>query len=371
MSPDRVSSHEFPGRARIEELARRFYGALTARNTDPGRGREADREAEKAAEELSRIVLGPVAQLLRGQPLLVVADGALQYVPFAALPLPAGPQRTLLVARHEVVSLPSASALAVLRRELAGRPAAPKTLAVLADPVFQKNDSRFSVKIGQRKPAPPPPPKKPLLRGEPEPVRGGQAEPATLARLYFSEREAAAIAALVPAGERFIALGFDASRATATGGELRDYRIVHFATHGMINSQTPEMSSLVLSLLDAKGQSQNGYLRLHDIYNLDLRADLVVLSACQTALGKEIRGEGLVGLTRGFMYAGAARVVASLWSVDDRATAALMKRFYRHMIQDHLPPAAALRQAQLEMARDPLFKSPYHWAGFSLQGEWR
>lgn len=367
VSRERVSSHALPGRARIEEVARRFYGALTARNTDPGRAREADREAAMAAAELSGIVLAPVAGLLRGQPLLVVADGALQYVPFAALTLP-GSQGLQLVERHEVVSLPSASALAVLRRELAGRPAAPKTLAVLADPVFQKSDARLSHRTAARRPE-----KRAISepRGGPELPRGGQADPRHLPRLHFSQREAAAIAGLVPESQRFTALGFDASRAMATGGRLKDYRIVHFATHGLVDSQTPEMSSLVLSLLDDKGEPQNGFLRLHDIYNLDLQADLVVLSACQTALGKEIRGEGLVGLTRGFMYAGAARVVASLWSVDDHATSELMKRFYQHMIRDQRRPAAALREAQLEMARHPLFQSPYYWAGFSLQGEWR
>ena len=116
---------------------------------------------------------------------------------------------------------------------------------------------------------------------------------------------------------------------------------------------------------------QDGVLRLNDIYNLHLEADLVVLSACRTALGKEIRGEGLVGLTRGFMYAGAARVLASLWSVEDRATADLMSDFYRDMLREELSPSAALRKAQLKMAKDPYRKSPYYWAGFSLQGEWK
>jgi len=169
----------------------------------------------------------------------------------------------------------------------------------------------------------------------------------------------------------FKAVGFSASRATVEKGGLDRYRNVHFATHGVLNSRHPELSGLVLSLYNEKGEGQDGFLRLNDIYNLRLNADLVVLSACGTALGKEIRGEGLVGLTRGFMYAGASRVLASLWSVEDRATAELMESFYRGMLREKLTPAAALRKAQLEMAQDPRYKSPYYWAGFSLQGEWR
>ena len=112
-------------------------------------------------------------------------------------------------------------------------------------------------------------------------------------------------------------------------------------------------------------------MRLHDIYNLNLPADLVVLSACNTGLGKEVRGEGLIGIVRGFMYAGAARVVASLWKVDDEATAELMKRFYRYMLEDDMPAAAALRAAQVELRHHNQWHSPYFWAGFVLQGEWR
>jgi CHAT domain-containing protein len=146
---------------------------------------------------------------------------------------------------------------------------------------------------------------------------------------------------------------------------------VHVATHGLLNSQHPELSGIVLSLVDEQGHPQDGFLRLHEIYNLKLGADLVVLSACRTALGKEIKGEGLVGLTRGFMYAGVPRVLASLWDVRDEATAELMKRFYHSMLKDGLRPAAALRAAQVALWREKRWESPYYWAGFVLQGEWR
>ena len=203
--------------------------------------------------------------------------------------------------------------------------------------------------------------------GEDGKVRAGL----NISRLPFTRREAAAILAAAPAGAGIQSLDFRASRATATNSELSQYRIVHFATHGLLNSERPELSGIILSLVDENGRPQDGFLRLHEIYNLSLNAELVVLSACQTGLGKEIKGEGLIGLTRGFMYAGSPRVVASLWKVDDVATAELMQRFYRHMLTNKRRPAAALRAAQVEMRRQPRWQSPYYWAAFQLQGEWR
>lgn len=381
VTPDSIQGFELPPRARIEEAASTYYRMLTARNQHlPGeklpdrnrRVREADTQVQKAAAELSQLVLAPVEGLLGSGTVLVVADGALQYIPFAALPLRSS--GVPLIERQEVVSLPSASALAVLRQETRERGRAPKTLAVLADPVFREDDSRLRRLTV-------PAPRNPTAAASLQTHRGlslsltqgrqTEASPMKLPRLFSSETEAKAIAALVPADQRFEALGFAASRETATSGKLGQYRMVHFATHGLLRSDHPELSSLVLSLYDEQGRSRDGLLRLSDIYNLELKADLVVLSACQTALGKEIRGEGLVGLTRGFMYAGAERVLASLWSVEDRATAELMKRFYHALLVENLRPAAALRKAQLDMAKSSRWSSPYYWAGFSLQGEWK
>jgi hypothetical protein len=169
-----------------------------------------------------------------------------------------------------------------------------------------------------------------------------------------------------------VTMDFEASRKTALRPELGQYRIVHFATHGMLNNIHPELSGIVLSLVDDYGKPQDGFLRLQDIYNLKLPAELVVLSACETGLGKEIKGEGLIGLTRGFMYAGAPRIVASLWKVDDRATSELMKRFYLGMLgPEALRPAGALRQAQLSIWKEKQWREPYYWAAFVLQGEWK
>jgi CHAT domain-containing protein len=190
-------------------------------------------------------------------------------------------------------------------------------------------------------------------------------------RLRFSRDEAEQITRFASDAKKLKALDFAASRAAATSSELEQYAILHFATHGLINNQHPELAGVVLSLVDEQGRPQNGFLRLYDIYNLNLKADLVVLSACQTALGKDIKGEGLVGLTRGFMYAGARRVVASLWQIDDRTTAEFMKRFYEGMLGKELRPAAALRAAQISMWKDKRWAEAYSWGAFTVQGEWR
>jgi CHAT domain-containing protein len=152
---------------------------------------------------------------------------------------------------------------------------------------------------------------------------------------------------------------------------LSEYQIVHFATHSLLNNRHPELSGIVLSLVDERGRSQDGFLRLNEIYNLKLHADLVVLSSCQTALGKEVKGEGLIGLTRGFMYAGAPRVVASVWKVSDNATAELMTRFYRKMFEEGMRPSEALRMAQISLYEERQWRAPYYWAAFILQGEWK
>jgi len=192
-----------------------------------------------------------------------------------------------------------------------------------------------------------------------------------LTPLPATRLEADAIMTLVPSGTGRLYTGPQATRDSAMSAELKDYRIIHFATHGFADDKNPKMSYIALSTADAQGRPRNGRLRLLDIYNLNFSAETVVLSACSTALGENVRGEGLVGMVRGFMYAGAARVVASLWRVDDQSTAELMKRFYRGMLKDGLSPAAALRAAQIEMWKHDKYSPPYYWAAFVLQGEYR
>ncbi len=346
-----------------------------------------ERETTAAAATLSSLVLQPVAAELTTKRLLLVLDGILQYVPFAALPKPVGGNRwsvtgknttrppTInhrpLIAEHEILTLPSASTMAVLRREREGRKPATKTLLVVADPVFSQDHERVTIANAAINVTPlEKQSTQALFRSITEvPVSDDTAR--ALPRLPATNLEADAILALVPRAQRKAAVGFDATLATATSAELQDYRYVHFATHGLLNNAHPELSGLVLSLVNAQGHTQNGFLRAMDVFNLKLNAELLVLSGCQTALGKEVNGEGLIGLSRGFMYAGAQRVVASLWQVNDVATAELMKRFYQGLLgTEKLAPAAALRAAQMQMLATPRWRAPYYWAAFTLQGNW-
>ena len=383
-----MTSYQLPPRAEIEAAAQPFLDYLKSE----------DGANPEAGIPLSQILLAPVADRLKGQRLAIVGDAILQTIPFAALPIPAGGSPappalegkgvgglglrqfanntnntpTLLLENHEIVTLPSASSLAISRQELANRPVAPKTLAVLADPVFDCLDPRLANVPG-------------CNADTTDPEFGNNANQpwnsvtrtalflntacTSYNRLPYTETEANEILALVPDNQRFEALGFEASLTTATSDELSHYQIVHLATHGCVGKEHPSLQGLVLSQFAADGTLQDGFLRLADIFNLNLPAELVVLSACQTGIGENLKGEGIVGLTRGFMYAGAKRVAVSLWSVNDSATAELMGNFYQKMLGEGFSPTAALRQAQLEAwkAGSP----PYEWAAFVLQGEWR
>ncbi|HEU4507320.1 MAG TPA: CHAT domain-containing protein [Pyrinomonadaceae bacterium] len=350
------SSYELPPRATIEAAARRCYELLTARNRyvkfetadeKRVRVRQADAEYASAATALSDVLLGPVAAQLGRKRLLVVPDGALEYLPFAALTIPQNVRRSRpgsfvpLMVHHEVTSIPSASTLAVLRRELKGRAPAEKVVAVFADPVFNAGGHHGTA----------------------------SSDPA-LPRLPYTREEAEAILSLVPTNARKAALGFEANRTAAMSEELSQYQIIHFATHSFLDSEHPELSAIALSMLDREGRPQEGFLRSHDVFNLKLAAELVVLSGCRTGLGKEVKGEGLYGITRGFMYAGSKRVLVSLWDVQDQATARLMTDFYRALLgPKRTTTAAALRAAQIAIWRERRWQAPYYWAGFVLQGE--
>ena len=374
-----VRLHVLPGRETLERSARAAYEAITARNRGGAgesageksrRVAEADRTYLNEAAKLSAALLAPAAPALAGRRVLIVADGALQYVPFAALPAPdsggrVNPSGAPLALTHEVVSLPSVATLLALREMETGRRRAPKSVLVLADPVFDAEDERLARGAAST----------PIADAAP-PARGagpGAAAAAVgrLPRLFATRWEAEQIVALAPSSGATKATDFLASRGAATSPELASYRVIHFATHALIDESHPELSGVVLSLVDEHGRPREGVLYAHDIFNLRLNAELVVLSACRTGLGREDRGEGLMGLTRGFMYAGAPRVIASLWAVNDKATAELMVHFYRKMLKENMRPAAALRAAQAEVWRDPRWRSPYYWGAFSLQGEWR
>jgi CHAT domain-containing protein/tetratricopeptide (TPR) repeat protein len=411
LTGDSLNWYKLPGRSQIEAAANRFYESLTARQ----RGRfnkpaeraqqiaQADRELSQAGAELSQMILAPAAAELKNRHLIIVADGKLQLVPFAALPAPASanqpaskpvrrnnPHSALgkpklpiryLIEDHVISYLPSATVLAVLREELKGRAPAPKLLAVFADPVFAAEDERLAPEVrdrlaregqlpaNQTKKPEPPALNSDLTRA----IRhaGVSDERGGLERLPYTRTEAEAILKLAPKGQTYSALDFAANQNAALDPQLSQYRYVHFATHGLIDNTTPDLSGLVLSRLDAQGRELDGHLRLVEIYNMHLPAELVVLSACQTGLGKEVRGEGLMSLMRGFMYAGAARVLVSLWEVNDKSTANLMSGFYRGLLRkpQGLSPAAALRAAQLQMLKLPQWRAPFYWAAFVQHGE--
>jgi len=352
-----LAAFELPPRTRIEALAREVY----SRNSVLSPGSKS--AGNDAASALSRMLLGPVAGQLTGKRLIIAADGGLQYIPFAMLPDPGaagGKVSAPLLAGHEVVHVPSASAVSLQRRLGRRRPPAPEAVAVLADPVFDPQDPRVSGGLGKRSPA-----------ASALSTARTRSSAGSFLRLPWTRREAQAIVAAAPAGRSLLALDFRASRQTALLPDLSRYRIVHFATHGVIDARTPALSGLMLSRVGEQGTPVDGFLGLDDVYNLHLNAELVVLSGCETALGKEVRGEGLVGLTQGLLYSGARRVAASLWRVEDQATAELMSRFYRALLVEGRPPAAALRQAQLAVRSDKRWRSPYYWSGFVLQGDWQ
>ncbi|MBP0008118.1 MULTISPECIES: tetratricopeptide repeat protein [unclassified Roseofilum] len=356
ITQESLTSYILPSRQEIEQKARQFRSDIIHPLS-----RRQPQKAIASGEALNSLILQPLREHSDKKRLAIVADGALHYIPFSALPNPHARENNLssLVEAYELVHLPSLSTLAILRQDFSQRQSAPQALAIIADPVFSRDDERL-----ENHPSSSTSNSVSLL------PRATTDIGVQLQRLPGTRQEAEAIASLIPESQRIQAFDFEANYAFATHTPLNQYRTVHFATHGILNSVNPELSGLVLSLIDEQGNPSNGFLRLHDIYNLDLSADLVVLSACQTGLGKEIQGEGLIGLTRGFMYAGTPRVLVSLWNVDDAATAEMMTRFYRLMWQEQLSPTKALQEAQLEMQTETQWKAPFYWAGFTLQGKW-
>ncbi len=263
-------------------------------------------------------------------------------------------------AERAYIYLPSLGTLRGLRA-LPRSSAPPKTLAIIADPVFRADDERL---VGHAAPAPESADAL-LLRAATE------AGIANLPRLPHTRDEATAIAAFADRDASWIALDFAANRAAALGARWKDYGIAHFATHALLNARHPELSGIVLSLYDADGRAEDGFLRVNDIYNLHLPAELVVLSVCESAVGTNVGGEGPANLARAFFYAGAPRVVASLWPVDDRASVAFMRAFYGALLEKGARPQDALVDAQQVLRANPRWQAPYYWSGYILEGDWR
>jgi CHAT domain-containing protein len=333
-----LRSFQIASRRRLEKAARQAHELLRTR---PKRTDEAHAaKTDEALSELSELLVEPLAEGLTRRRILIAAEGWLHYVPFGALQKPGS--KTPLSAGHEIVYAPSASTIGALRRNRSqgSRRSNGRRLLIVADPVFE--------------------------------IPGAKPQPMTtyIRPLPFSRIEATTIRDLVSPEEAVMALGFDANREQLTGQDLTQYSIIHFATHAFIEDKYPELSRVALSRFRRDGGVTGGVFRLPEIYNLALNADLVVLSACSTAMGREIRGEGVVGMVRAFMYAGARSVLAALWDVDDHGTACLMQYFYRNLLRGGVQPAEALREAQQELAGETRWSRPHFWAGFVLFGDW-
>ena len=348
-----LRSAELPAASELELEIRRTYAMLETSHFQLARSRS--RELQK---RLGTLLLEPLAPLPEAGRLLVSPEGPLHYIPFGALENPATGR--LLLEDYEVVRTPSISALRSLRARSGTDSPSPErrgVLAIVADPVFDVSDPRLAA----------------VHPGLPEPLLDNgdtQRREQEFPRLPSTAIEALEIQALLAPGQRsWLGLGFAAHREAVLEGSFRDHRILHFATHAIIHDRHPELSRLVLSRFDATGRPLEGDLRALDLSRLSTRADLVVLSACRSALGAQIHGEGLVGLTSIFFRAGARSVLVSLWSVDDVATADLMKRFYTYLLHQDLPPSSALRRAQLDLRQFPRYEAPFFWAGFVLQGD--
>lgn len=377
-------------RAEIENQVEALRKSLTARGCEvkheapderENRIAKAERQFGPAAQSLADTLFpSTIEKYLATTRVVVIADGALQVIPFGVLPTPRGSSPKVedkdlpFGISHEIVYLPSLTSLDELRFSAANRDRPGKSILAIADPVFSIADRRVSKKgpRGQDE-------AKLLRTRQPQVLRGTyqdlQCETAEgFKRLPATLREAQAIVARVPqlTGKK-LAHSFDATLGLLQSS-ASDYRIIHLATHAFVPPKNPDRAAIVLSLVKRDGQAQSGMLRLKDIYQLKLRADLVTLSACETGIGEDIKGEGVVGLARAFMYAGVPRVVASLWKVDDDATRELMSNFYEAMLVENLSPAASLRTAQRKMyehATKKKWKLPFYWSAFTIQGEWQ
>jgi CHAT domain-containing protein/tetratricopeptide (TPR) repeat protein len=391
VSEHSIETFELAARNTIESAARRFHDLMTAREpvgneTAPQYSKRvaaADQELPSVTAKLSEMLLGPLAGKLGRKRLIVVPEGALHLVPLCALLEPSAPDKPVenalrrrpaanseagtpyMVLNHEIVALPSISVLGALRREAAHHETATKQVAILANPVFDRTDARVKLaKSDQGFPA-----RKTTTTSNL--TRALRDFDLALPALPSTRREAEAIMSIVSPGQGWLATDFKASREAAVSSELKNYRVIHFATHSLIDDRHPELSGVVLSLVDEHGNPTDGFLRLHDVYSMNLPVELVVLSACRTGLGKDVRGEGVIGLTRGFMHAGARRIMTTFWSVNDLATASLMEDFYRRMLVQGQSAAAALRGAQIDALRHSAWRHPFYWAAFVLAGEYR
>lgn len=350
----KIYSYVLPARRIIESTVKEWRTLATARVGRPGetfdetrkRVEAADVELPRVAARLSCMLLAPFLDP-RMNHLAIVPDGEIDLLPFAALPENGcdGGNEPLAAGRQTIL-VPSLSILLLPHQAPDHRPWRGE-IALLADPVFDAADARVH-RIG--------------FPGGDNAVRYDLALP----RLYGTRDEAMAIAALAGSDRSALYLDFDASLQTLLDPDLSQYRILHLATHGVLDESAPDLSGIILSLVNREGQPVSGYLMRHDVENLSLRSDLVVLSSCDSGSGPNFKGEGVTGLNHAFLSAGANRVVFTLWSVDDEISKKLMTTFYSAMLQDGLSASEALRRSQIKLMRNPTTSAPYYWAGFTI-----
>jgi len=388
-----ASLYKLPGRASVDKLAtdlraqlipstlqRRIVGIDVAEaNRGLGIATSAPEDAAPfiaASNALYKVVIEPAASAISDKRLLIVADGALNYVPFEVLLKSADPgdfsSLAYLVKSNEVIYSPSASVLGAIKQQRTRN--ASRAMLIIADPVFNSNDTRA------RKAAPSTSDSEVRgigIQSALADVAGGtptsdpKMEGLPLARLTGTRVEADQISKLAKTsgGQADVWLDLDANEDNLAARDITKYRIIHVATHGLLNAERPQFTGVVLSLVGNK--TSDGFLRTDEVFNLKLGGPLVMLSACETGLGKEKRGEGVMGLTRAFMYAGAPTVGVSLWSVADKSTADLMTDFYRRLLSaTDTPSSNALREAQLAMISGKKYSAPFYWAPFVLVGDW-
>jgi CHAT domain-containing protein len=424
-----VALYKLPARSAVEQQAREFRDAIIPEklrrqvignnvtaatrglglSTAPTSGNAGG--FATSANMLYKTIVEPAASMIGDKRMLIVADGALNYVPFEALVKTGGgtdyAALPYLVMTNEIVYSPSASVVAVIRKQASAKPQGNSVL-VIGDPVFSSNDPRVNgaakiqvkgaakpaakraVKGGARKPTAPIM-AAPIVAANVE-ARGfglsnaltdvegtPSASPtgagmkgAMLNRLPGTRIEATQIEQIIKqsGGLADLWLDLNASEANLQTKDLRNYRVIHLATHGLLNPKRPQFTGVVLSLIG--NRSGDGFLATNEVFNLKLGAPLVMLSACETGLGTETRGEGVIGLTRAFMYAGAPTVGVSLWSVSDSSTAQLMTDFYKSLLTGQgMAPSSAMRAAQQNMITGRKYAAPFYWAPFILVGEWR
>jgi CHAT domain-containing protein len=330
-----IKAFELPPRAALKTSLESFLKSVS----------DKDRKEQAEGSDLYRNLIEPAISP-KTRNLIIVPDDLLNYLPFEALPISVD-GRHRLVEKCSISYTPSISSLMTIRNREAGRTGRPSmALLAVGAPEIGKGRTKAAVVEG--------------LRG----LYPSQA--AELTPIPFAKREIESIAAFFPPDKTSLLVGPNADESVFKNRSLLPYRILHFASHGFIDDKNPSRSALVLSQNGNGGE--DGLLQTREIYHLRTKADLVVLSSCQTALGRLLRGEGIEGMNRAFFYSGASSVLMTLWSVHDQAGAQFMERFYGHLASGD-PLAAALRKAKMDMIASPYYSHPYYWAGYILHGD--